>query len=154
MGSARKPGLARSELAKEAAKKSPDLDKNKEANVEKDLVNILEDLTISPKPQKESVLETKLTPSVPVVILDLVAYYEMLSRIPSSAHPSVRDFISSTFLEYVQVDHCSTKRIAQYMQLLFKADVGERLDDISSRAEMSFSSFLAPPVSHCLKVRV
>ena len=97
MGRARKPGLARSELAKEAAKKSPVLDKNKETNVEKDLVNILEDLTISPKPQKESVLETKLTPSVPVVILDLVAYYEMLSRIPSSAHPSVRDFISSTF---------------------------------------------------------
>ena len=55
MGRARKPGLARSELAKEAAKKSPVLDKNKETNVEKDLANILEDLTISPKSQKKSV---------------------------------------------------------------------------------------------------
>ena len=153
MGRARKPGLARSDLAKEAekvaAKKSTVPDEKKEAVVEKDLVDILEDLTISP--QLVSVPEI---PSVPVAILDLVAYNEMLSRIPSSAHPSVRDFISSTFLEFVQVDHCSTRKLAQYLPLLSKADVGERLDDISSRAEMSFSSFLAPPVSHCLKVRV
>ena len=153
MGRARKPGLARSDLAKEAekvaAKKSTVPDEKKEAVVEKDLVDILEDLTISP--QLVSVPEI---PSVPVAILDLVAYNEMLSRIPSSAHPSVRDFISSTFLEFVQVDHCSTRKLAQYLPLLSKADVGERLDDISFRAEMSFLSFLAPPVSHCLKVRV
>ena len=153
MGRARKPGLARSDLAKEAekvaAKKSTVSNVKKEAVVEKDLVDILEDLTISPQ-----IVSVPEIPSVPVAILDLVAYYEMLSRIPSSAHPSVRDFISSTFLEYVQVDHCSTRKLAQYLPLLSKADVGERLDDISSRAEMSFSSFLAPPVSHCLKVRV
>ena len=151
MGRARKPGLARSELVKEAANKSPVLEK-KEADVEKDLVNILEDLTISPTPKKESVQETKLAPSVPEAILDLVVYYEMMSKIPSSVHPSVKDFISSTFLEYVQVDHCSTRKLVQYLPLLSKADVRERLDDISSRAEMSFSSFLSPPVSHCLKV--
>ena len=153
MGRARKPGLARSDLAKEAekvaAKKSTVLHKKKEAVVEMDLVNILEDLTISPQ-----LVSVPDIPSVPVAILDLVAYNEMLSRIPSSAHPSVRDFISSTFLEFVQVDHCSTRKLAQYLPLPSKADVGERLNDISSRAEMSFSSFLAPPVSHCLKVRV
>ena len=150
MGRTRKADLARSELAKEAAKLKVDLQTGESPALQSldqpadDLAREMEKLKIKNTP----------SPSVPEEILTVLTYHEMLLSIPASIHPAVRDFLSKTFLECCEVEEIGNKKLVKFLPLVSKANIKEKLSTISSRAEMSMSLFLAPPVSHCIKVRV
>ena len=86
-------------------------------------------------------------------ILNLMVFHEMLLNIPVSAHPSVKDFLKSKFLEVLQVEHTSTEEFLKFSTKITKQYIKKKLEDVSCHAEMSFSVIITPPVSCCIEVR-
>ena len=111
-----------------------------------DLVKNLEKLTITAPTLDQA------PPSNIDNILSLMVYHEILLNIPSSAHPSVKDFLKSKFLEVLPVEHTSTEEFLKYSTKITKYDIKKKLKDVSCHAEMSFSVIIAPPVTSCIEV--
>ena len=113
---------------------------------EDDLIEGLNNMTIGKPPSQPTY--------VPGHILDLVMYQEMLMNIPPNAHPSVKEFLTSKFLEFVQVTHVNTEDLQKFLPLITKEDIAARLEHVSAKAETSFALILTPPVICCFQVKI
>ena len=110
-----------------------------------DLVEQLRKLAISKQAESPS--------AVPENILNLVVLQEILMNIPHNAHPSVKEFLKSKALEFLEVKHVNTQELMKYLPSLSRDEIKNRMEVASSAAETSFALVLTPPVSCCIKVR-
>ena len=75
-------------------------------------------------------------------------------NIPPSAHPSVKEFLTSKALEFLEVKYGNTQELMKHLPSVSRDVIKSRIDVASSAAETSFALVLTPPVSCCIKVRI
>ena len=166
MGRQRKGQLQRDNLVKEAAaSKKVDLDNaakvtpptsktslpDKAAKVTPPTFTACEDNDLTDTLELLSLHDTDTVITVvPPHILDIVAYQEMLLRIPKYAHPAVTKFMVSKFLEFSKITSIQTEELHKYLHLVTKEEVESHLSHLSEKAGISFTSVLVPPVYQCV----
>ena len=75
-------------------------------------------------------------------------------HIPETAHPAVKDYLKSTALEFLEVNHVSTQELLKHLPSVSREMIKLMLEEVSCRAEISLAFVLTPPVSCCIKVKM
>ena len=109
-----------------------------------DLAEELQSLTISKQAPSAS--------PVPENILNLMVLQDILMNIPETAHPAVKDYLKSTALEFLEINHVSTQDLMKHLPSVSREMIKLKVEEVSCRAEISLSLVLTPPVSCCIKV--
>ena len=83
-------------------------------------------------------------------LLSHLALQRIFLRIPSLAHPNVKEFLSDKFGTLLHSKAVGTKKLCDYLLQVNSDDIEARVQAVSREAGIACDFFLVPPVHSCI----